>query len=194
MKSTKLISQPAKITDSLELLSKMLMALDNVNELDITKLSSKFFSPRPVHFQKHEELLGESVFSQCMQDYGYLSQLQPKGCRDTFSLNFNLKSTLAWSLDHHCQLATRFIINAFVADYQTMNDQDCRALADFMMASILALLRNPPHQRLLAKLLDSNLFAQYIFHEELPRYSTSEETISSATFSLHRLRELQFSG
>lgn len=61
-----------------------------------------------------------------------------------------------------------------------------------MTASILALLRNPPHQNLLSKLLDSNLFAQHIFHEELPRYSTSEETISSATFGLHRLRELQF--
>jgi hypothetical protein len=62
-----------------------------------------------------------------------------------------------------------------------------------MMASILALLRNPPDQNLLSKLLDSELFAQPIFHEELPRYSTSEETISSATFGLHRLRELQFS-
>jgi hypothetical protein len=73
-----------------------------------------------------------------------------------------------------------------------MKDQECRALADFMMASILALLRNPPHQNLLSQLLDSKVFAQHIFHEELPRYSTSEETISSATFGLHRLQELQF--
>ena len=43
MKSAKIIDQQIKAEDGLKLLSKMLTALDDVNELNIAKLASKFF-------------------------------------------------------------------------------------------------------------------------------------------------------